>query len=134
MCWFMQIMSNKKTFASFSSVSFECSISLRCNTNDKFCMEGLAFQFQEEISLLFDYFLESMRYSCAKVVVTSIRHDVNCTVTLTLWRCRYCRECDKVFKTYMTIEKWSDVRCLGLYLDHIKTVWRFYHPMDCLTV
>ena len=52
MCWFMQIMSNKKTFASFSSVSFECSISLRCNTNDKFRMEGLAFQFQEEISYL----------------------------------------------------------------------------------
>ena len=59
----------------------------------------IAEHFQEEISLLFDEFLHSMSESGAKVVVTSIKHTSYCTVTVKLWRCRYCLD----FETFHNI-------------------------------
>ena len=91
----------------------------------------IAEHFQEEISLLFDEFLHSMSESGAKVVVTSIKHTSYCTVTVKLWRCRYCLDFERLFITYFTITQWSDVRYLSLYLDHLKKLWRFYKPSDC---
>ena len=104
-----------------------CFISFRSLTS---LMDDTAYQFQDEISLLYDSFLDSMRHSGAKVIVTSIRHTLYCTLTITLWQCRSCIEGDRVFHTFLTVQQWSDLRYVSQYLDHIRRVWRFYQPED----
>ena len=87
--------------------------------------------YQEDISKIFDDFLEIMSTSAARVEVESQWCDVFCKVKLSLWKCSSC-DCS-LLTTFFTVREECDVKHLARYLDRIQKAWKFYVTSDDLS-
>ena len=85
-------------------------------------------EYQEDISEIFDHFLDLMRTSCARVEVESQRFQGYCQVKLTLWKCTSCSKL--LFTTFFNVCDNSDVKHLAQFMDNIQKNWRLYSPAD----
>ena len=85
-------------------------------------------EYQEDISEIFDHFLDLMRTSCVRVEVESQRFQGYCQVKLTLWKCTSCPK--PLFTTFFNVCDNSDVKHLAQFMDNIQKNWRLYSPED----
>ena len=87
--------------------------------------------YQEDISKIFDDFLELMSTSAARVEVESQWCDGFCKVKLSLWKCSSCDH--SLLTTFFTVCEQCDVKHLARYLDRIQKAWKFYVTSDDLS-
>ena len=93
-------------------------------------MANRAEAYQEDISNIFDDFLQLMSTSAARVDIESQCFDGFCQVKLTLWKCGSC-DCS-LLTTFFTVREQCDVKHLAKYLDRIQKTWKFYVTSDDL--
>ena len=87
--------------------------------------------YQEDISKIFDDFLELMSTSAARVEVESQWCDSFCEVKLSLWKCSSCDH--SLLTTFFTVREQCDIKHLARYLDGIQKTWKFYVTSDDLS-
>ena len=91
-------------------------------------MANSAEQYQDEIKLIFDEFIELMHTSAAHIEVDSQRCNGYCKISINLWKCGSCSR--PLFTTFFTVWDPCDLKHLAKHMDCIQKVWKFYSTSD----
>ena len=91
-------------------------------------MANHAEQYQEEIRLIFDQFIELMRTFAATADMESQCCQGYYQNTLKLWKCGSCSR--PLFTTFFTVCDPCDLKHLAQHMDCVQKIWKFYSPSD----